>query len=103
MATNARTTRDQLHSLARSNGRNGSYKLDAIIVTTCSPDIQRSRLMTRNQVSQATAQQWIDSQMPLSEKEAIADVIIHNNGTLAELEIQTQNAWTLLLDKMRAL
>ena len=82
----------------------GSYKLyDAVIVTTCSPDIQRSRLMTRNQISQETAQQWIDSQMALSKKEAIADVIIHNDGTLAELEMHTQNAWTLLLDNMRAM
>ena len=79
----------------------GSYKLyDAVIVTTCSAALQLSRLMARNQVSQETAQQWIDSQMPLSEKEAIADVIICNNGTLAELEIQTQDSWNQLLSAL---
>ena len=79
----------------------GSYKLyDAVIVTTCSATLQLARLMARNQVSQETAQQWIDSQMPLSTKEALADVVIQNNGTLDELEIETQNAWTLLLSKL---
>ncbi len=79
----------------------GSYKLyDAVIVTTCSATLQLSRLMARNQVSQQMAQQWIDSQMPISEKEAIADVVIQNNGTLRELEIETQNAWNHLLSKV---
>ena len=79
----------------------GSYKLyDAVIVTTCSATLQLSRLMARNQVSQQMAQQWIDSQMPLSKKEAIADAIICNNGTLAELEIQTQDSWNQLMSAL---
>ena len=79
----------------------GSYKsYDAVIVTTCAPDIQRSRLMARNQITLDTAQQWIDSQMPLSEKEAIADVLIYNDGTLDELDAQTRDVWSQLLDTL---
>ena len=79
----------------------GSYKMyDAVIVVTCSPNVQLSRLMTRNQVPQETAQQWINSQMPLAEKEAVADLVIHNNGTIAELDMQTKDAWTNLLGNL---
>lgn len=79
----------------------GSYKMyDAVIVVTCSPNVQLSRLMTRNQVPQETAQQWINSQMPLAEKEEVADLVIHNNGTIAELDMQTKDAWTNLLGNL---
>ena len=58
--------------------------------------------MMRNQVSKETAQQWINSQMPLEQKEAIADVVLHNDGTLEDLHIKTTNAWSQLINKLRA-
>ena len=81
----------------------GSYKMyDAIIVTTCSTETQLSRLIERNQVSKEIAQQWINSQMPLSQKEAIADVIIHNDGTLTDLHTQVTNGWKQLMNTLQA-
>ena len=81
----------------------GSYKMyDAVIVTTCSVENQLSRLMARNKVSQEIAQQWINSQMPLAQKEAIGDVVIENNGTLTDLHEQTTNAWNQLLNKLQS-
>lgn len=76
----------------------GSYKMyDAMIVATCSPDIQLRRLMDRNNIPVATAQKWIASQMPLSDKVTVADVVIQNNDSIEELRAQTIQKWTKLL------
>ena len=81
----------------------GSYKMyDAIIVTTCSMETQLSRLMIRNQVSKEIAQQWIDSQMPLAQKEAIADIVILNDGTLSNLHAKVKHAWEQLMDTLQS-
>ncbi len=45
-----------------------------------------SRIMKRNGVDRKTAEQWMKLQMPLEEKEPLADYIIHNDGTLDELQ-----------------
>ena len=45
-----------------------------------------SRIMKRNGVDRKTAEQWMKLQMPLEEKEPLADYIINNNGTLDELK-----------------
>lgn len=82
----------------------GSYKMyDAVIVTTCSPENQLSRLMERNQVSQDVAQQWIKSQMPLDQKVALGDVVIQNDGTLTDLHEQTTTAWKQLINKVQSI
>jgi dephospho-CoA kinase len=46
----------------------------------CDPDIQRQRLMERNQLTLAQAQQRIDAQPPQDEKIARSDVVIDNSG-----------------------
>ncbi len=45
-----------------------------------------SRIMKRNGVDRKTAEQWMKLQMPLEEKEPLADYIIHNDGNLDELQ-----------------
>ena len=56
---------------------------DAIMVVTVPESIQLNRLMQRNNLTKEEAQGRIDAQMPLSEKEKLADFIVDNSGTIA--------------------
>jgi dephospho-CoA kinase len=75
----------------------GSYSAyDKVLVVSSSTALQRQRLMNRNGFSQAEAQRWIDNQLPLSQKEAVADIVIHNNGDLEALRSEVHRAWQQL-------
>ena len=75
----------------------GSHTLyDALIVVTCSPTVQQQRLMIREGFDIETAAKWIASQMPLSEKEAHADILINNSGTKEALRKQVEQGWEKL-------
>ena len=55
----------------------GGYKrFDKLIVVHCRPEVQLERLMLRNNLSLAEAQQRIASQMPQEEKQKYADYLI---------------------------
>ena len=56
---------------------------DAIMVVTVPESIQLNRLMQRNNLTKEEAQRRIYAQMPLSEKEKLADFIVDNSGTIA--------------------
>ena len=56
-----------------------------IWVVSCDRDTQLSRLQQRNNLTLEQAEKRLNSQLPLAEKMAQADVIIENNSTLAEL------------------
>lgn len=61
-------------------------------VVTCDPDQQLQRLQKRNQLSFDQAQDRIHSQMPLSEKIKVADVVLDNSSDLATLQQQVDQA-----------
>lgn len=52
-----------------------------IWVVHCAADQQRERLMARNSLTVAQAQQRIESQLPLAQKCAAADVVLDNSGS----------------------
>lgn len=56
---------------------------DSIMIVTVPESIQLNRLMQRNNLTKEEAQRRIDAQMPLSEKEKLADFIVDNSGTIA--------------------
>ena len=62
--------------------------VDKIFVVSVKPDIQKQRLIARNQLTEKEAQNRISSQLPMELKEAGADAIIYNNGTVEETEEQ---------------
>ena len=71
----------------------GSYKVyDALWVVTCDSEIQISRLMARDNCSRSTAITMIKTQMPQTEKCAVADTVIQNNGDTADLIRTVSNA-----------
>ena len=75
----------------------GTYRMyDGLIVVSCSPEIQLARLMTRDGQSEEAARGLIGAQLPLAAKEAVADEVIRNDGTLEELEQAVDAAWTRL-------
>lgn len=58
--------------------------VDKILVVSVTEENQLSRLIERNGLSDKDARDRISSQLPMSVKEAGADAVIYNNGTLEE-------------------
>ncbi|KAF8065334.1 dephospho-CoA kinase-domain-containing protein [Lyophyllum atratum] len=69
-----------------------------VVVVYCSPDIQLQRLMSRDSSIREEASARLNSQLPIAEKVAYADVVIDNSGTPQELKAQV-DAFVERLDK----
>ena len=67
-----------------------------LVVVTTSSEIQRARLQQRDALSSADAQSRIDAQMPLSQKETLADFVIDNRGDWSDLNRQVHALWLTL-------
>ena len=65
--------------------------VDKTLLVFVDEDIQLQRLMVRNHYSRQEALARIHSQMPLIEKKRLADVIIDNNGSVEQTELQLKN------------
>ena len=63
-----------------------------IWVVICDRSLQAARLQQRNNLSFQEADARIDSQFPLSEKIALADVVLTNNANLSHLYAQVDRA-----------
>ncbi|MEY3213273.1 MAG: hypothetical protein RIT28_3754 [Pseudomonadota bacterium] len=98
----------QLHRLAEAGApaavveaallvETGAYRLyDALIVVSCSPQTQLQRLMSREGMAEEEARRWIQSQLPLVEKERLGTVVIHNDGDGDALRDAVGAAWRSL-------
>jgi dephospho-CoA kinase len=64
--------------------------LRPVILVACDVEIQRQRLRQRDGLDAAAAQKHIDAQMSLEEKRKLADYVIENDGSLADLESQVR-------------
>lgn len=65
-----------------------TYLVDKIIVVFVDQEIQKQRLKLRDQFSEEEALARIASQIPLKEKLALADEVIHNHGSLEDTSQQ---------------
>lgn len=61
---------------------------ESILVVSITPDVQKSRLMSRNGLTEQEADERIASQLPIAVKEQGADAVINNNGSIEETEEQ---------------
>lgn len=68
----------------------------AVVVITLPQKLEIERLRQRNHLTDQQARARIQSQMPLKEKERLADYVIANTGTIKELE----QKMCLLLNKI---
>jgi dephospho-CoA kinase len=75
---------------------------DEIWVVVVEPDIAVGRLEERNGLDEAAARARIASQLSNAERTAKADVVIENNGSLAELEERIGGAWDELQTRLHA-
>jgi dephospho-CoA kinase len=76
----------------------GSYKTyDRVIVVTCDPALQISRLMRRDKISEEEARARMESQMPAREKIKVADYVIDTSGTLQQTYDQVEAIYRDLL------
>ena len=62
---------------------------------------QLERLMARNHFSREEAEARIRAQMPAEKKRALSQVVIDNNGALAQTEGQVRAQWALLMDRIQ--
>ena len=74
------------------------------VVVACSPDVQLRRLMNRNKdLTNTQCEERISSQIPVAEKVQRADIIINNNGTLKDLEIEVERARDEIISRKQGL
>ena len=81
----------------------GGYNMyDRIIVVTCDPMLQISRLKTRDHLTAEEANARIESQMPIEEKLKYANYTIDTSGTLKQTQEQVEAIYRdLLIQEMR--
>ncbi len=75
----------------------GSWRrYDAVLVVSCSPEVQRARLAAREGYDAATVERWLAAQMPLAEKEQVATVVVRNDSSPDVLAAELDRAWFAL-------
>jgi dephospho-CoA kinase len=76
----------------------GSYNnYHRLVVVSCDPALQVSRLMDRDDLAFEEAKARIDSQMPIEEKLKLADYTIDTSGTLKQTNLQVESVYRDLL------
>lgn len=71
-----------------------TWMVDRTIVVTVEEDVQLSRLMKRNELTEEEAASRISSQLPLREKAEKADAVIDNNGSVEDTLKQVEELLT---------
>ena len=71
--------------------------LRPVMLVACAPDVQAARLRARDGLGDADIERHLKAQMPLSEKRRLADFVVENDGTLADLESHVAKVWEAVL------
>jgi dephospho-CoA kinase len=69
---------------------------DLTLLVIISPEEQINRLMARNALTKEEGQLRLQSQMPIGDKIKLADLVIDNQGTIAETEENAEKIWKKL-------
>jgi dephospho-CoA kinase len=78
----------------------GAHKsFDALIVVAASESAQLERAVARDGLDAESARKRIAAQLPLARKIEVADYVIHNDGTLAQLEQKALEVHRQILDR----
>jgi dephospho-CoA kinase len=78
--------------------KGGVEEVDAVLVVTAPPDVQRARVLARPGMTEARFAEILALQLPDAEKRARADYLIDTGASLAE----TKAAVAALVDKLAA-
>ena len=71
--------------------KNMQSEFDSVVVVTCTPEQQVARLMSRDGLSAAQAEQRLRSQKPLASKAAVADYVLVNSDSEARLRSKVES------------
>ena len=72
----------------------GMYEwFEKIVLVYVSRDIQKQRLMQRDNLSEKQAESRLQAQMPLEEKSDYAHYVIYNQGAVEHTQKQVQAVW----------
>ena len=69
---------------------------DRVIVSACPPEVQLTRLMARNRLTEEEARLRLASQMPIEEKVKRADYVIDTSGAKADTDARVRDVWNAL-------
>lgn len=73
-------------------------RFDGLLVVWCHPDEQLRRIIQRDGFTEAQARMRIEAQMPMADKVACADWVIHTNGSREATEAQVRDLVALWRD-----
>jgi dephospho-CoA kinase len=73
------------------SGMHTAFEILVVVSATVATQIER--LMRQRGMSEPAIRARIDAQAPLEEKAAVADFLVDNEGTLAELQSQVERLW----------
>lgn len=74
-------------------------RYEVVIVVAAEPQTQLQRLVEQRGMAEADARARIAAQAPLADKLAVADIVITNEGDLAELDRRVEQVWADLADR----
>lgn len=77
-------------------------QFDVVVVVDVTPEVQLSRVMGRDRFTAEQAQARIRAQATREQRLAVADYVIDNSRTLAELRTDADRVWQQLQDRVRA-
>ena len=80
--------------LIAENGLAGAY--DLVVVVDVPPRIQLDRLVRQRGMTREQAQARIAAQASREQRLSIADIVVDNSGSLAELDRQVGELWSEL-------
>jgi dephospho-CoA kinase len=83
---------------ARGTGSAAQMDLDATILVTVPESVQVERQMARDGCDRDEALRRVRAQLPLEQKEPLADYVIDNSGSPAETERQVRAVFAALTD-----
>ena len=80
---------------------NDQNRYDFIIVVNCDPELAIKRAAKRLDLTIDDMRQRNKNQIPVEEKITRADVVIHNDGSLEELEYKAAEVWHQYFDAQK--
>ncbi len=78
----------------------GYRRYHRLIVVSCRPELQLERLMKRDGLSEQEASARIAAQLPLADKERLADYIIETSGSRARTQARAREVFGLLQEDL---
>lgn len=74
----------------------GADRFDAVIVVHASAATRRARLLAHRTLTADDADRMIAAQLPTAQTRRLADYVIENEGTIADLTVQVDRLWESL-------